>query len=205
MLININATPPPVIQLDSLSATSGELTGGESIYLNGKNFDNNVKVYFGDKEAIVNYYASSSRIRVTVPQSDSAGFVTVKVVNPDGSFSELTNAYEYLAPPALVIQLDSLSATSGKLTGGESIYLEGKDFDKNVKVYFGDKEAIVNYYVNSSKIRVTVPQSDSEGFVTVKVVNPDGSFSELTDAYEYLAPPALVIQLDSLFCLHLGK
>ena len=184
-------TPPPapVIQLDSLSATSGKLTGGESIYLLGKNFDNNVKVYFGDKEAIVNYYASSSKIRVNVPQSDSEGFVTVKVVNPDGSFSELTNAYEYLAPPALVIQLDSLSATSGKLTGGESIYLLGKNFDNNVKVYFGDKEAIVNYYASSSKIRVNVPQSDSEGFVTVKVVNPDGSFSELTNAYEYLAPP----------------
>ena len=182
--------PAPTIELESITPASGELAGGENIYINGKNFDSNAKVYFGDKEAVVKSYINSSKILVTAPQSDTAGFVTVKVVNSDNKFAELSGAYEYLAPPpAPVIELDNITPASGKLAGGESIYINGKNFDKNVTVYFGDKEAVVNSYVNSSKIRVTAPPSDTEGFITVKVVNLDNSFAELVDAYEYLAPP----------------
>ena len=175
--------------ISSVSPAEGEMEGGNQVTVIGSNFLNGAKVYINGVEAATSF-STQAKLYVIVPESNTDGLVSVKVVNPDGTEVEKADAYNYLTPPPPpVIQLDSLSATSGKLTGGESIYLNGKNFDNNVKVYFGDKEAIVNYYASSSKIRVTVPQSDSEGFVTVKVVNPDGSFSELTNAYEYLAPP----------------
>ena len=175
--------------ISSVSPAEGEMEGGNQVSVFGSNFLNGAKVYINGVEADTSF-STIAKLYVIVPESNTDGLVSVKVVNPDGTEVEKADAYNYLTPPPPpVIQLDSLSATSGKLTGGESIYLNGKNFDNNVKVYFGDKEAIVNYYANSSRIRVTVPQSDSEGFVTVKVVNPDGSFSELTNAYEYLAPP----------------
>ncbi|MEK4629845.1 MAG: IPT/TIG domain-containing protein [Psychrobacillus sp.] len=172
-----------------VTPAEGKMEGGNQVSVIGSNFLNGAKVYINGVEADTSF-STKAKLYVIVPESNTDGLVSVKVVNPDGTKVEKADAYNYLTPPpAPVIQLDSLSATSGKLTGGESIYLLGKNFDNKVKVYFGDKEAIVNYYANSSKIRVNAPQSDSEGFVTVKVVNPDGSFSELTNAYEYLAPP----------------
>jgi len=172
-----------------VTPAEGEMEGGNRVAVIGSNFLNGAKVYINGVEADTSF-STIAKLYVIVPESNTDGLVSVKVVNPDGTEVEKADAYNYLTPPPPpVIQLDSLSATSGKLTGGESIYLLGENFDNNVKVYFGDKEAIVNYYANSSKIRVNAPQSDSEGFVTVKVVNPDGSFSELTNAYEYLAPP----------------
>lgn len=184
--------PPPVLELESLSITTGKFEGGELTYLIGKNFDRNVKVYFGDKEAIVTTFTSSSKIRVSIPEAVNPGYVNVKVVNPDQSNAELVDAYEYMAPPVKpAVELISLASTSGKIDGGESIYLTGKNFERNVKIYFGDEEAIVNYFSNTTKVRVNVPASMSAGFVSVKAENPDGSVSVLTDAYEYLTPPPL--------------
>jgi len=177
---------PPVIQLTSLSKTSGKLAGGEAILLTGQSFDPNVKVYFGEQEVPVDYYSNSSTIRVIVPAGVTPGFITVKVENPDGAYSELVNAYEYLAPPP--IQLISLSKTSGELAGGESINLYGENIDKAVKVYFGTEEAVVDYFSSSSLVRVKAPAGIAPGFVTVKIENPDGTFSELINAYEYLEP-----------------
>ena len=172
-----------------VSPAEGEMAGGNQVTVIGSNFLRGAKVYINGVEADTTF-TTLAKLYAIVPESNTDGLVSVKVVNPDGTEVEKADAYNYLTPPPPpVIQLDSLNVTSGLLTGGEFIYLEGKNFDKNVKVYFGDKEAIVSYYASSSKIRVNAPQSDSEGFVTVKVVNPDGSFSELTNAYEYLAPP----------------
>lgn len=192
----LEPTPPPPLQLDSLTKTSGELVGGEKIYLYGANFDSGIKVYFGDQEATVDFYLNSSSIRVIVPAGIEPGFVTVKVVNPDNSSAELVDGYEYLNPP--VVQLNSLTITSGELVGGNKTYLNGENFNPGVKVYFGEQEAKVDYYANSSSIRVIVPAGLSAGLVNVKVVNPDpyGSASELLNAYEYL--PAPPVQLDSL-------
>ncbi|MBD3108493.1 IPT/TIG domain-containing protein [Bacillus sp. AGMB 02131] len=188
---------PPTPQLDSLSATSGKLAGGEKVIVYGANLDTDVKVYFGDQEAAIDYYYSSSRVRVIAPAGTSTGFVNVKVVNPTyGTEAVLTSAYEYLPPDP--VELNSLSAASGEPKGGNKITLYGKNFDTDVKVYFGDQEAIVDYYTSSSSIRVIVPENASTGFVSVKVVNPDGSSAELIDGYEYaivLGPTPVITSL----------
>ncbi|MCH1625067.1 IPT/TIG domain-containing protein [Ferdinandcohnia quinoae] len=175
--------------ITSVTPAEGEMIGGNRITIIGSNYMSGAKVYINGVEAATQF-STASKLYVVVPASQIDGTVAVKVVNPDHTEAELANAYTYLTPPPPpVIQLDSLSANSGILTGGESIYLFGANFDRNVKVYFGDKEAIVNYYANTSKIRVSVPEGVSEGLVTVKAENPDGTFAELVNAYEYLAPP----------------
>lgn len=185
--------------LSYVTPAEGEMKGGNKVIVVGSSFINGAKVFINGIEAETTFN-TSYKLDIIVPESTIDGLVSVKVVNPDGTEVEKADAYTYLAPPpAPVIQLDSLSNTSGQLAGGESIYLIGKNFDRGVKAYFGDKEAVVNTYTSSSKIRVNVPQSDTEGFVTVKVVNPDGSSSELPNAYEYLAPPkALAPEIDNL-------
>ncbi|MBE1555016.1 IPT/TIG domain-containing protein [Sporosarcina limicola] len=185
-------TPPlaPVIELSYLSVTSGLTTGGESIYIFGKNFDPNVKVYFGTEE-IAATFISASKLRVDAPAATAPGFVSVKAENPDASFAVLEDAYKYLTPPpAPAVQLSHLSAISGLTTGGESIYIFGRNFNPQVKIYFGTEEVVVTF-ISASKLRVNVPAATAPGFVPVKAENPDASFSILDSAYEYLTPPPL--------------
>lgn len=179
--------PAPMIELISLSVTSGETKGGGIIDLTGKNFDRNVKVYFGDVETKVTFI-TASRVRVSAPATTTPGLVSVKAENPDGTFAELVDAYTYLAPPPPpMIELTSLSLTSGETKGGESLTLIGKNFNRNVKVYFGDAEPTVTF-ISSSQIRIITPATATTGFVSVKAENPDGTSAELVDAYEYLTP-----------------
>lgn len=172
-----------------VTPAEGEMSGGNRVAVIGSNYMNGAKVFINGIEAVTQF-STASKLYATAPASQIDGTVAVKVVNPDGTEVEKSDAYTYLTPPPPpVIKLDSLSANSGQLKGGESVYLFGENFDRNVRVYFGDKEAVVNYYANTSKIRVTVPEAVTEGSVIVKAENPDGSSSELVNAYEYLAPP----------------
>lgn len=182
--------PPPEMELTSLSITNGELAGGETINVFGKHFNRDVKIYFGDNEADVSFI-TASRVQVTVPAGATPGFVSVKAENPDGATAELVDAYEYLAPPPPPqIELTQLTPTSGLTTGGETVNLYGKNFDRDVKVYFGDAEVDVTV-ITSTRLRVNAPAVTTPGFISIKVENPDGTADTLVDAYEYLAPPPL--------------
>lgn len=186
--------PPPEVELISLSVTSGQIIGGDSILLTGKNFERGIKAYFGDLEAIVSSYLSSTSIRVIVPGAIIPGQVTVKVVNPSSSTAELSNAYEYLSPPQKpAVELENLSATSGEMAGKNTIIVYGKNFEKGIKIYFADQEATGTTFLSSTSVRVTVPEALTPGFVTIKAENPDGATAELINGYEYLAPPPMPV------------
>ncbi|EFM09010.1 von Willebrand factor type A [Paenibacillus curdlanolyticus YK9] len=83
--------PAPI--LTSMTATSGTAAGGNIIYIDGKNFVNKPKVYFGSTQVVTVTFVSATRVKVTVPAGVS-GPVDVKVVNPDGQESN-TLTYTY--------------------------------------------------------------------------------------------------------------
>ena len=173
--------------ITSVTPAEGPFEGGNKVSIIGSNFMSGVKVYFNDVEGHT-ALVSGSRLTVTVPPAIQEGPVTVKIINSDATNVELPNGYTYLAPPpAPVIELISLSVTSGETKGGGSITLIGKNFDRNVKVYFGDAEPTVTF-ISSSQIRIITPATATPGFVSVKAENPDGTSAELVDAYEYLTP-----------------
>jgi len=173
--------------LNYVTPAEGKMEGGNQIYVYGSKFLKGATVYINDVAATTSY-VSSTTLQAKVPASEVYGPVTVKIVNPDGTEAELDNGYTYLEPITLTLLLDSLSKVSGELKGGELIYLNGQNFDKDIKVYFGSNQASIDSYLSSTSIRVTVPVSELSGFVNVKVENPDGSTSELSNAYEYLEP-----------------
>lgn len=176
--------------ISSVTPNEGPITGGNKIAVIGSYFMKGAKVYINNKLA-TSEFATSSKVYAIVPSSDVPGKVTISIENPDGTTAEFRNAYNYLAPPPTpAVQLDSITVTSGNLNGGDQVYIIGANFDKNMKVYFGDREALINYYANSSKVRVSTPIYANPGFVNVKVVNPDGSSDELQNAFEYLSPPS---------------
>lgn len=88
---NINENPP---QIFSISPDSGFTDGGIEITINGKNFKNGLKVFFGEVESLVKSLLGGSTIIVRNPPHKE-GRVDVIVINPDGKSAVLKNGFEY--------------------------------------------------------------------------------------------------------------
>jgi hypothetical protein len=180
--------PAPILgpTITTISPNSGYITGGEFAVINGENFDSNAKVYFGETEVAINYYYSSLSIRVRVPAVTTPGAIDIRVVNPNGQEGVLRDGYTYEALPlAPAPTITSITPNSGLVTGGYYGIINGSNFDKNAKVYFGGVEVPINYYYSSSRIRVRVPAASASGAVDVKVVNPDGQEGVLGNGFTY--------------------
>ncbi|WP_035985505.1 IPT/TIG domain-containing protein, partial [Brevibacillus brevis] len=130
-------TDSPVIT--KVTPNSGKLAGGEILYMDGKDFAQDLKVYVGNKEAKLITYYNATRLKVEAPPGDNPGTTDLKIVNPDGTEAVLANGYTYQAPPVLIPAITNISPNNGKLAGGEFLYIDGKNFIKGLKVYIGSK------------------------------------------------------------------
>lgn len=181
-----NAPPVEEISISYISPTTGELKGGELVFIQGKKFDPAVKVYFGEKEAAIHTYYSADRVAVIAPAGDAAGVVDVKAVNPDGKAATLEDAYTYKPAPVLPKpEISSITPNSGLLAGGNKAVISGKNFQSKANVFIGPTKATVTY-LSSSQINIDVPAAAAPGEVDVKVVNPDNQEAVLPLGYTYL-------------------
>lgn len=177
--------PAPLPEIISLSNISGYETGGELIYIEGKNFVSGLTVTIGGVDAPVTYFVSSTKVRVRVPKG-VVGMADVVVKNPDGQSSIDAIQYEYLE---VLGEITNLSMVEGEMAGGQLVYIYGVDFQPGLKVYFGTEEAEVLNYYDTTKVRVRVPSSPISGDVDVKILNGNGKTIIKTNGYKYLSPP----------------
>jgi len=190
-------TLPPVIT--NVSPASGLVTGGDTIYIEGSGFVDQLKVYFGDTEGTLVTFYGSGRIKAKVPAAQTPGKVTVKIVNPDAKEGSKAEGYEYLplpAPPPLSIK--TISVASGPMAGGTVFYIEGVSFKEGISVYFGSIKGTVTTYYSSGRIKVTSPASPAAGAVDVKLVNPDGEEAVKENGFEFLAPPPKPVSIKNV-------
>lgn len=179
--------PAPLPEITNLSNTSGYETGGELLYIEGKNFVSGLTVTIGGIDAPVNYFYSSTKIRIKVPKG-TVGMADVVVKNPDGQSSIDAIQYEYLEVKG---EITSMSIVEGKMAGGDILYINGVNFQPGLKVYFGNEEASGLVYYGTTRIRVTTPASTIDGDVDVKIINGDGKTIIKTNGYKYLSPPPI--------------
>lgn len=173
---------PP--SLTSITPTKGLVAGGGSAYVNGQNLVSGTKIFFGDTEAKVVSYLSEKRIQITIPAATNPGFVSIKAVLPDKKEAVLSDAYEYYEPQPEPVKITSVTPASGLITGGETVYINGDNFNSGIKVTFGGTPAVVSI---ASKTRLTVkaPAYSTPGTVDVQVTNTDGGTDTLKDGYTY--------------------
>ncbi|GAB1530864.1 MULTISPECIES: IPT/TIG domain-containing protein [Brevibacillus] len=181
------------LEVTNITPNTGELAGGEFVFLDGKKFAQGVKVYFGGVEAALSSYYSDARIKVKVPAATTPGPVEVKVINPDGENISIKDGYTYKPAPELPApEITKITPNTGLKAGGDNVTIEGKNFVQGIKVYFGSNEAVVKSFASSTKITVTSPSVAAAGEVEVKVVNPDNKEAILASGFKYLdAPPIL--------------
>jgi len=175
------------LELHGLEPGFGVLAGGTRVTLVGRGFRAGVRATFRGADAPVLQVISSRGVVVTAPPGGAAGPADVAVRNPDGSSAALAGGFTYqdvaLPAPRLVV----VNPKDGPLAGGDEVALVGEGFAPDATVYFGDNEAEVLQRFGAGLLSVLSPPG-AEGAVEVRLVNPDGQESGLTEAYSYLPP-----------------
>ena len=176
---------PPVIPaptITKLSATNGALAGGELLYIDGTGFQSGAEINF-DGTMLSTTYVNTTRLRVKVPAAINPGVVDIYIINPDGQQSSSVS-YQYNEPPAIPAPIiTKLSITSGVMTGGELIYIDGSGFQSGAEIDFGGT-IVPAEFISSTRLRLRVPAASEVGVVKVYIINPDGQKSFMVD-YEY--------------------
>lgn len=189
-----SATVPFVYKTDpivnEIKPNNGPLTGGNLVTFSGNYFMRDIKISFNGVPATVNFDNPTS-FYVYAPAGSQAGPVDLLLENPDGTKLLIPSGYTYDEPPKMNPEIIKLSSTSGPLAGGNLVSIDGKNFVKGLKVFFGTSEGTVTSFYSSTRIEVKVPQGTNFGTVDVTIENPDGLTGTASQAYTYLAPPPL--------------
>ncbi|MGG3284361.1 IPT/TIG domain-containing protein [Paenibacillus solani] len=174
----------------SYTPNSGPYKGGTVVFFYGSYFAKGITVKFGDNAGTVNYY-NSGYISATTPKATNSGPVDITLENPDGTKLVIPNGFIYDEEIIPTLSITTVTPNTGKMAGGEVVYIEGQLIDPSAKVYFGSTEVPINTYYSSSRIRVVAPASTTSGSVDITVTNPDGKSATLTGGYTYETPPVL--------------
>jgi hypothetical protein len=175
--------PQPVIQ--SVYPSSCSEDGGISVEINGSNFTENAKVFFGNAVALSSTYVNESKIIAVVPPH-KAGVVSVKILNADGSQSVLNDAFKYYGHP----YIKSIVPNMGPPEGGTLVTITGENFEEDAMVLFDGQAARINF-VKQDVISISSPPHQS-GYVAVEVKNANGLSTELPNGFLYNSPPKLI-------------
>ncbi|NLJ33865.1 MAG: hypothetical protein GX349_04670, partial [Firmicutes bacterium] len=178
----IDWEPPEIEALENVDMENrpvGPKEGGSTIRIIGRNFRDNMRVFFGSVE-VEEYGALSVESdgkmvqEVTLPPSDSHGLVTVWVYNEDGTMGFLPRAFTYLTKQ--LILTGEIYPTEGPVTGGTQVEIWGQNLGKVHTVTFGGQRAEI---VTQSAVKLVVktPPYGEEDELTVDIValDPSGS------------------------------
>lgn len=211
--------------ITSITPTLGDYRGGNIVQIEGRDFVEGVKVYFGTQEAQV-YRRSNvgQTLWVYVPaypnnlQDNNKAIVPVTVINPDnGSFTKY-DGYTYVNP-GYTPKITKLSPNTGNTAGGDRILISGENFRSvtgsvyaggmvKPDVYFGGikvKPEDVTFVLSpndtgegtktSDMIIVESTPANPAGKVDVTVINYDGATATLKNGFEYVSRKPTITQI----------
>ncbi len=171
-----------------LSASSGPTGGGNSITINGSNFDAATAVLFGTTPADGFTVTSNTTITATVP-AQAAGTVDVTVVTPYGtSATSSADQYSFTGTAPTVT---GLNTTSGPAAGGAFLTVQGTNLNLASQVLFDTTPATAFTVLSSTAILVTTPTL-SPGTYDVIVTTPYGtSATSSADQFTAVVAPSV--------------
>lgn len=129
-----------------LTPDMGPTSGGTKVTIEGKDFREGLKVYFGGvpvPEEDVKVVDYKTIIVITPPHP--AGKVEVKIENPDGELSSPNGVFTYLSSPKIAAVLDPQDATETtritriSIEGGQRVKIKGTSFMSGARVIFAPK------------------------------------------------------------------
>ncbi|MBA4697230.1 MAG: IPT/TIG domain-containing protein [Legionella sp.] len=175
----------------SVSPSSGPLTGGTLLTINGTNFiAGDTSVQIGSNAVPSNDIMVNSATSITVhsPSTPTAGAVNV-IVTTSANSNTLTNGFTYVAAPTVA----TVSPGFGPVTGNTTVTVTGTNFIAGAtSVTFGNVE------IPASLVTVNPPSSltfstpaQSAGSVGIVVTTAGGPSATLAGVFRYEALPTI--------------
>jgi hypothetical protein len=172
----------------SIDPTAGTLLGGTKITVRGSNFQTGCKIIMEDHELTPQWENEFCFTAIT-PLRKEAGWVQLRVVNPDGYAHGIAFEYEGLASP----KITSLLPTEGSAAGGSKIAINGDGFHARSQVYV-NKKGVKSVFVSEHELVFATESSAVSGMVDVEVRNPDGQNVIAKKAFKFLPVPAPILE-----------
>ncbi|MCP4498436.1 MAG: hypothetical protein GY822_00515 [Deltaproteobacteria bacterium] len=164
---DFDAGPSPVY-IESVSPSTGVLTGGIRVRISGDAFTPDSQVFFNDVEADQLLYLNSRAITVRVPAGLVAGPADVRVEN-DLGIGFLEGAFTYFSP----VLVGSVVPNVGSSAGGENVQLTGEGFTEDMIVLIGGTP-VVNYGFESETSATFLTPPGLSGRVDVVALDAFG-------------------------------
>ncbi len=171
--------------LTSVSPNGGPLAGGTLVTLTGTGFLAGAGVTFGAASFATSINVVSATSITCLTPSNSAGAYTVTVTNTDTQVGPLAAAYTYRAAPTL----STISPTSGKVTAGIAMTINGTGFVAGAITTMGGATCTAPT-ITPTQIFCTSP-AHAAGVVDVVVTNTDTQSATLTASFTYEAAPTV--------------
>jgi DNA-binding beta-propeller fold protein YncE len=168
----------PTPSVNSLSVSSGPLSGGGMLTISGDNLTGATDVSFGGTSATI-LSGSDDTIAVTVPATGSAGARNVTVTTAGGTSTQ-TVTYTYVAAPTVT----SMSPDSGPMAGGTTVTISGTALTGAIVDMGG---ALVATTSNTGTSLTFATPAAPAGGATVTVTTAGGSV--VAGTFTYLGPP----------------
>ena len=198
------ADPPPQPSVSAISPSSGSMNGGTPIVISGTGFRYGAVVSFGGPpapvgtgiEAVTMFVTNNASlcgsgvqlpciVATTPPHAVGATDVVVTnmdpatgVIDSGSGSSAVSSGYSFVTAP----WLSSVTPSSGTVSGGTTITINGSNFVSGAQVLVANQSAVVQS-LTSTSITAVVPANSAQT-AAVSVVNPDGQSSN-TLIYTY--------------------
>ena len=168
-----NFTYFPLPAVTTISPTTGTTAGGTVVTITGENFTGATGVKFGTVDGTSVTVVSGTQITATAPAG--TGEVNVTVITPGGtSANALYGKFTYVSVPTIT----SISPSSGMLTGGQDVIINGTGLNNLLTtggVLFGSIAPQTITIIDSTQIRVVSPATTVLGQIDIFVANSSGS------------------------------
>ena len=161
----------------------GATGGGTTVYVNGSGFTGATAVKFGSSNATgIVVYSDDSLSAVTPP---GTGSVAISVTAPGGTGTSSGALFTYEPAPTVT----SVSPSSGPVSGGNAVVVDGTGFVAVTQVLFGSTPAAYTT-LSPTQLSVSVPAGVGGSTVDITVAAAGGqSTSGGPDQYTYDAGP----------------
>ncbi|MDI6601000.1 MAG: IPT/TIG domain-containing protein [Thermoanaerobacteraceae bacterium] len=185
-------------EIGEITPDSGSTKGGTVVEIKGKDFRQDLEVYFGGLKAdIISFNEEKQTVAVKSPAHGS-GPASVMILNKDGGNSVVENGFLYVSPSSNPI-ISSVAPNTGSTFGGDLVIINGDDFRKNEdkppEVYFGNQKAQSVAYVKYNQINAVTPPYTKGGPVDVTVINPDTGLAVLKNGFTYTQSKPQITQI----------
>ena len=180
---NDGAPAEAVLRIDSISPASGPMRGETDLVVTGTGFAPDCQVELAGK-VVATTRRHEGELHV-VTEAHEAGYVDLRVINPNGAAQLRVGAFHYDFPP----RVERLIPASASASGAAIVFVVGSGLQEGCEVRVGASLPVVRWLASTHlQLELTAHPG---GEFDVTVTNPDGGQGRLERGFRFVAQPEI--------------